>query len=128
LLWIESFVKRRRYREQRFKEYFRYAEEREIRLDRIIIINPYQISTLTENIFDKDENRDKNNLTAQETIENNLQCRTDFSQVRRMNTLQGLLVCLNDEDNFTIVLGKVEKINLQRKLYLFLLHFPALQK
>ncbi|MCP4261678.1 MAG: hypothetical protein GY774_29875 [Planctomycetes bacterium] len=32
-----------------------------------------------------------------------------------MDTLQGLLVGLNDEDNFTIGLGKVEKINLQRK-------------
>ena len=103
------------YREQRFKEYFRYAEEREIRLDRITIVNPYHISTLTENIFEKDENRDKNSLAAQETIENKLQCRTDLPQVRRMDTLQGLLVGLNDEDNFTIGLGKVEEINLQRK-------------
>jgi polynucleotide 5'-hydroxyl-kinase GRC3/NOL9 len=111
----KSQEQRRLYREQRFREYFRHAEEREIRLDRITIVNPYHISTLTENIFERDENSDKNNLTAQETIENNLQCRTDLPQARRKDTLQGLLVGLNDEDNFTIGLGKVEKIDLQRK-------------
>ncbi|HDY66461.1 hypothetical protein LCGC14_1404130 [marine sediment metagenome] len=111
----KSQEQRRLYREQRFKEYFRLSKEQEIHLDRITIINPYHISIPTENIFEKDKNIDKNNHTAQETIENNFQGRTDIPQVRQMDTLQGLLVGLNDEDNFTIGLGKVEKINLQRR-------------
>jgi polynucleotide 5'-hydroxyl-kinase GRC3/NOL9 len=124
----KSQEQRRLYREQRFKEYFRLSKEQEISLDKIIIINPYLISAPTENIFEKGKDIYKNNITAPETTENNLQGRTDIPQVRQMDIMQGLLVGLNDEDNFTIDLGKVEKINLQRRTITILTPFSDFTK
>ena len=106
----KSQEQRRLYREQRFKEYFRLSKEQEIHLDMITIINPYHIPAETENVFKKDKSIHENNVIKHGIAGSNLQDKADIPLVQQqITTLQGLLVGLNDEDNFTIGLGKVKK-------------------
>lgn len=101
------------YREQRFKEYFRDSKVQEISLERNTIINPYHISI--DNVFEKDMTIYENRAAKKEIARSGLQYKADIPLVQQNAILQDMLVGLNDEGGFTVSLGKVEKIDLQKR-------------